>query len=171
MLKRARIYDISELQKICKNSYSQIFADHWIENGLELYLEREFGTNRLNSELTDDNYEYYFIQKNDGNIGFLKVNYISSNELSILDNCELEKIYILPKYSRMGIGKTAMTEIINQIRQKGKKVFFLCVIDTNRSATAFYEKLGFEFHSKTRLEVPHFREELRGMNRMFFKLN
>ena len=70
----------------------------------------------------------------------------------------------------MGIGKMAMTEIINRVRNHGKKVFFLCVIDTNFSAIEFYKKLGFEFHSKTRLEVPHFREELRGMHRMILKL-
>jgi ribosomal protein S18 acetylase RimI-like enzyme len=71
----------------------------------------------------------------------------------------------------MGYGKIVMNEIINRILQKGKKIFFLRVIDTNRNAIAFYEKIGFEFHSKTRLEVPHFREELRGMNRMYLKLD
>ena len=170
-LKKANPIDISELQKICANSYSQIFADHWTENGLELYLEREFGTDRLQSELNDTNYEYFLIQKNSKNIGFIKVNHKSSPEYSELENSELEKIYILPQYSGMGLGKIAMNEIINQVRQKGKELFFLCVIDSNENAIAFYEKLGFEFHSKTRLEVPHFREELKGMNRMYLKLN
>lgn len=171
MLEKVSINDILELQKICLDSYSQIFANHWTENGLELYLEREFGTRRLKLELTDDNYEYHFIKKNGKNVGFIKINYKSSDELSELDNCELEKIYILPSYSGMGIGKTAMTAIINQVQQKTKKVFFLCVIDTNKNAIAFYENLGFEFYGKTRLEAPHFRDELRGMNRMQLKLN
>ncbi len=138
---------------------------------MELYLELEFNTSQLNSELADDDFEYHFVQKNGENIGFIKVNYKSSDELTELDNCELEKIYILPKYSGMGYGKMVMNEIINRIRQKGKKIFFLRVIDTNRNAIVFYEKFGFEFHGKTRLEVPHFREELRGMNRMYLKLD
>ncbi|TPN85268.1 GNAT family N-acetyltransferase [Aquimarina algicola] len=169
-LLRATINNISELQEICTKAYSQVFADHWTKNGLELYLEHEFGTQRLHSELKNDNVEYYFITKNDENIGFLKINYTSSNKLSDLDNCELEKIYILPKYSGMGIGKTVMNKIITKIKHKGKKAFFLCVIDTNTNAIAFYEKLGFQFHSKTRLEVTHFKEELRGMNRMCLTL-
>ena len=170
-LKKAEQNDISELQKVCATSYSQIFADHWTENGLELYLEREFGIDRLKAELIDTNYEYFFIQNNSENIGFIKVNNKSSSELSELDNCELEKIYILPKYSGMGIGRMAMTEIIKRIRKKGKKLFFLCVIDTNKNAIGFYKKLGFEFHSKTRLEVPFFKEELKGMVRMCLKLS
>lgn len=134
-------------------------------------MEREFGINRLNSELNDADYQYFFIKKNSENIGFIKVNNKSSPELSELDNCELDKIYILTKYGGMGIGKMAMTEIIKRVREKGKNIFFLCVIDTNKNAIAFYEKLGFEFHSKTRLEMPYFREELKGMNRMCLELN
>ncbi|MCH2193267.1 GNAT family N-acetyltransferase [Kordia sp.] len=164
MLKRATLTDIAELQEICKKSYSQVFADHWTKNGMELYLEQEFGTNRLNSELADDNYEYYFIQYNGENIEFLKMNYKSSRELSELDNCELEKIYILPKHGGKGIGKTVMTQMIKHSQEKNKKNLFLCVIDTNENANAFYIKLGFKFHSKTRLEVAHFKEELKGMH-------
>ena len=171
ILKKASIKDISELQKVCADSYSQIFANHWTGKGLDLYLEREFGTKRLKTELNNSYYEYLFVKKDSKIIGFVKVNTKSSTELSALDNCELEKIYILPKYSGMGIGKMAMAEITNRIRQMNKKLFFLCVIDTNKNAIAFYEKLGFEFHSKTRLEAPYFKEELRGMNRMCLKLN
>ncbi len=169
-LKKATLHTLLDLQEICMESYSQIFADHWTKNGLELYLEQEFGRKRLMHELTDDDLDYFFIEENGENIGFLKVKYTSSIELSKLDNCELEKIYILPKYSGMGIGKMAMANIINTVRKKGKMALFLCVIDTNEKAITFYKKLGFKFHSKTRLEVPHFKEELRGMNRMVLKL-
>lgn len=169
-LKKVKPNDIAVLQKLCATLYSQIFANHWIEDGLELYLEREFGTERLKAELNDADYEYFFIQNHSESIGFIKVKNKSSLQLSELDNCELEKIYIMPKYSGMGIGRMAMIEIINRVRKKGKKLLFLCVIDTNKNAIAFYKKLEFEFHSKTRLEVPHFREELKGMNRMCLKL-
>lgn len=169
-LKKVSINDKFALQEICKKSYTEVFANHWTGNGLELYLKEQFGDNRLNMELENDDYEYFFIKKNHQNIGFLKVNYKTSVELSALDNCELEKIYILPKYSGMGIGKMAMNKMIEIIKQKGKMIFFLCVIDTNKNAIAFYEKLGFKFHSKTRLNALNFREELRGMNRMSLKL-
>jgi len=170
-LQKASINNKLELQKICKESYSKVFANHWTGNGLELYLEEQFGNKRLELELINDDYEYFFIKKENKNIGFLKINFKTSDELSDLENCELEKIYILPEYSEMGIGKIAMTEIIKKVKQKSKMLFFLCVIDTNKSAIAFYEKLGFKLHSKTRLEIPDFREELKGMNRMYLKLD
>jgi ribosomal protein S18 acetylase RimI-like enzyme len=59
---------------------------------------------------------------------------------------------------------------IQKSQTLGKQILFLCVIDTNLNAIAFYEKLGFKFHSKTRLEDSYFKEELKGMNRMYLKL-
>lgn len=169
-LKKIGIHDISELQEVYVNAYVPVFADHWTENGMEFYLERESNTERLKSDVKDADYEYYFIQKNGKNIGFIKTKDKSSDLFPELDNCELEKIYILPEYSGMGIGKMALTEVIDRARLKGKKLLFLSVIDTNKNAVAFYKKLGFEFHSKTRLEEPNFKEELRGMDRMKIKL-
>jgi len=169
-LKKALLDDLLDLQEICKRAYSQHFADHWVNNGLALHLEYQYGTKRLTAELTDSTIDYYFIQSNKENIGFIKVKMQSSTEFLDLDNCELEKIYILPAYSGKGIGKKALSKIISNVREKGKRILFLCVIDTNESAIAFYEKLGFEFHSTTRIDAPHFKEELRGMNRMVLGL-
>lgn len=169
-LKKALIKDLLKLQEICKKAYSLHFADHWIENGLALHLEYQYGTIRLNSELENKEVDYFFIQEYEAKIGFIKINHQSSAELSILKNCELEKIYILPNHSGKGIGKKAISKIISKVQEKGNKLLFLCVIDTNESAIAFYKKIGFEFHSKTRIEAPYFREDLRGMDRMVFQI-
>lgn len=84
---------------------------------------------------------------------------------------ELEKIYVLPECKGLGIGKLALKEIIYIAEQQGKKNLILDVIDTNRSAIAFYQKLGFEQHGTTILDVPYFKEELKGMNIMVKVLN
>ena len=71
-----------------------------------------------------------------------------------------------PKAQGKGIGKKALLEIMTIVKAMGKQTFFLCVIDTNLAAIAFYKKLGFQFHSQTRLEAPLFKEELKGMHRL-----
>lgn len=169
-LKKASINDLQALQAICIKAYSSHFADHWIDNGLALHIEYQYGTNRLTAELVDKKIDYFFIQQNKINIGFVKVNLQSSNEFSPIDNCELEKIYILPAYSGIGIGKMALSKIINNVRGKGKLLLFLCVIESNTNAIGFYKKLGFKFHSKIRIDVPYFREDLKVLDRMFLKL-
>ena len=84
---------------------------------------------------------------------------------------ELEKIYVFPKFKGLGIGKLAIKDLIKIAMQQGEKNLFLSVLDTNNNAIAFYEKLGFTFHSKTILDVPYFKAELKGMNRLILTLH
>jgi len=170
-LKKVTKESNSELQQICFNAYAQNFADHWNENGLDLYLEKEFGKERLEMELKSNSIFYYYVLLNQMIVGFLKINYNPTFRISNHNTCELEKIYILPKHKGLGIGKAALKGIIEKIRKRGHKMLFLCVIDTNIQAIAFYKKFGFNFHSKTRLNDSYFKEELKGMNRMYLDLN
>lgn len=167
-LEKVLIENIKLLQEICTAAYTKNFAHHWNENGLDLYLENQFNLQRLKADLENPKLDYYFIKVEDQPIGFIKVNLeVPFAEYSAMEVTELEKMYVLPKMKGQGIGKKALSNIIEIMRAIGKKVFFLCVIDTNISAIKFYEKVGFQYHSKTRLEVPFFKEELKGMHRMY----
>ncbi|RKR18747.1 ribosomal protein S18 acetylase RimI-like enzyme [Maribacter vaceletii] len=170
-LQKAILTDITELRKICIDAYSKNFYNHWNEGGLEWYLEKEFNVERLKSDLLDKDAEYYFIKRGLKNVGFIKIRNNTNKDLNIENAVELEKIYVLPECKGMGIGKTALNGIIKKAKERGSGNLFLCVIDTNMSAIAFYEKLGFTFHSKTILDIPYFKEELKGMNRMIKKLD
>jgi len=45
------------------------------------------------------------------------------------------------------------------------------VIDKNTSAIEFYKKMGFEICGKTALDIPYFKDELKGMWRMKLELS
>ena len=171
MLEKAKLDDLTELQTLCTECYTQVFANHWNEGGLARYLDQEFGTTRLASDLTDDHHDYYFIEAEENRVGFVKMNFKSSKELSASPNCEIEKIYVLPQYSGQGLGKRAMRDVYDLAKERGKAEVFLCVLDTNLNSIAFYQKSGFSFHIRTRLECPDFKEELRGMHRMCLTLH
>lgn len=168
---KALITDSFDLKNICIDAYSKNFYNHWNDGGLKWYLKTEFSTERLNADLLDNNTDYYFIKHEQQTIGFIKIRNNLDVKLSIENAVELEKIYVLPEYKGKGIGKLALKEIIKITKERGKKNLFLCVIDTNKSAIKFYEKMDFKFHSKTRLDVPYFKEELKGMIRMVKVLN
>jgi diamine N-acetyltransferase len=169
-LKKANIEDIFALQKICIDAYSLNFYHHWEVGGLEWYLEQEFGLKKLTNDLSNSTMDYFFILQNEVPIGFIKISDKSFIDYSLEEVVELDKIYILPQKKGSGIGKLAMSEIINNVEKRNKKYLFLGVIDTNISAIAFYEKIGFKYHSKTRLDIPFFKEELKGMNKMCLTL-
>lgn len=166
LLKKARLSDLQSLRKVCIAAYSLNFHHHWNPGGLEWYLEKEFGIERLTADLVNLTIEYYFIYESEIPVGFVKLRDVPYPEYSLHDVIELEKIYINPDKKGNGIGRRALAEVIELLKSRGKKVLYLSVIDTNHPAIAFYENFGFQFHSKSRLDIPLFKEELRGMNRM-----
>ena len=171
ILEKAILSNINVLQEICLSAYSQNFAHHWEAGGLELYLESQFSIKRLTADIIDPNIDYYFIKEADKPIGFTKIKLNAIwDDTPKKTVVELEKIYLLPETKGNGIGKKALWEIIEIVKSLDKKTLFLCVIDTNTVAIAFYKKLGFQFHSKTRLDAPFFKEELKGMHRMVMNL-
>ena len=167
-LKKASLENKSELKQICINAYSTYFGDYWNKNGLEWYLNKQFGDERLKSDLTDKNVDYYLIYEKNSLTGFIKVS--NNSKSSFKEAVEIEKMYVLPKYKGCGIGKKALNEVVKISLEREKKVIFLDVLDTNKNAIAFYQKFGFKLHRSARLQLPYFKDHLRGINRMFIEL-
>lgn len=166
-LEKADLSSVEALQKICIAAYTKNFANHWEGNGLALYLESQFSIERLTNDLNNLTIGYFFIKLKEETVGFAKVNFKAFLDgFNDQTTCELEKIYVLPEMKGRGLGKLALQQIIEQCRKQEKKNLFLCVIENNRAAIAFYKKLDFQFHSKTTLEVENFKKDLKGMDRM-----
>ena len=59
------------------------------------------------------------------------------------DYGEIISIYLLPEYMRKGYGTLLIKAALNELRDKGFKDVFLCVLEENTGARKFYEKMGF----------------------------
>jgi len=163
--------DIATLHKICCEAYSQNFYDHWEEGGLENYMSKVFGIDILKEELADEKIQYHVAFINKEPVAFMKLNLFSNLPgLGINKGLELDKIYVLPKFKGMKIGKKLLGLAFDIAKDFKREILWLAVIDTNVEAISFYEKSGFKFHSKTILEYPKFKEELKGMWRMYIEV-
>jgi diamine N-acetyltransferase len=170
-IQKMKLSDLTTLHKVCCEIYSQNFFGHWDEGGLEQYLNKVFGVDTLEVELADKSIQYHmaFIQQEP--VAFMKINLFSNLPgLDMEKGIELDKIYILPQLKGMKIGKRLLDVAFDIAGSAKKEIFWLSVIDTNIEAISFYEKAGFKFHSKTELSYPKFKEELRGMWRMYFEM-
>jgi ribosomal protein S18 acetylase RimI-like enzyme len=171
-VRRMKPPDITVLHKICCEAYRQNFYHHWEEGGLENYITEVFGIDILKNELADKKIQYHVAFINDEAAGFMKLNLFSNLPgLDINKGLELDKIYISPKFKGVKIGKRLLGLAFDIAKDFKREILWLGVIDTNIEAISFYEKSGFKFHSKTRLEYPKFKEELKGMWRMYIELN
>jgi diamine N-acetyltransferase len=163
--------DLELLHKICCEAYSQNFYNHWEPGGLEYYLKKSFGYDVLTAELNDKGIQYYVAFLGNEPVAFMKLNLLPNLTGQNMDtDIELDKIYILPQCKGMKIGKKLIDLAFDIAEKNGKEIIWLSVIDTNKGAISFYEKMGFQFHSGTRLDYPYFKEELKGTWRMYLKL-
>lgn len=171
IIRRANEKDVSVLYNVCRQSYIQSFADHWIEGGLTWYLEKVYGMDILKGELKSPDIIYFISYYKGEPAGFMKVKLNSPLSFQIAgSHLEIEKLYFLEQYKKKGLGKRMMAAIIEFADLLGTDLIWLAVIDTNTSAISFYETIGFTFFDKTRLELPYFKDELRGMWRMTLEI-
>ena len=166
-LRKVYLQDRTSFQEIARSAYYQNYFDHWnTKAGVDQYIEEQFGTARLKIELVDTMIEYNFIEYNGEVVGFTKLNF-NPKDIDLSPGlCELEKIYLLPKFIGKGIAKQALRSVLHHANEEGKKAVYLYVIDTNTNAIAFYRSFGFEIVSKIQFNAPDFKEELRGLFKM-----
>lgn len=136
--------DLKTLHKICCQAYSQNFYNHWNEGGLQHYVDNIFGVEILKTELVDKEIQYYVAFINHEPVAFMKLK-LSSNLPNLVTEkgIELDKIYILPQFKGMKIGKRLLDLAFVIAKYNNKETFWLSVIDTNFEAISFYEKIGF----------------------------
>lgn len=170
-MRRAMPEDAALLFKVCRDSYVQSFADHWNEGGLDWYLEKVYGREVIENELRSEKTRYYLSRYERVPAGFMKIWPGRGLHGSSPDEMEIEKVYVLAAYKGRGLGKALLAEAKRLAREWSVKRLWLDVMDTNQNAIAFYLREGFVFYDKVRLDLPYFRDELRGMHRMAFTID
>src|ERR1019366_3087236 len=98
-IRQMKSSDLTTLHDICCEAYSQNFYHHWEEGGLENYINKVFGIELLKIQ-------YYVAFLNNEPVAFMKLNLFSNLPgLDLNKGLELDKIYILPKFKGLKIGK------------------------------------------------------------------
>ena len=57
---------------------------------------------------------------------------------------ELQRMYVLPRYQSMGIGKRMLTELITHAKKHRMKMIVLTTSNTQVAAIQLYMKYGFK---------------------------
>ena len=169
-IRKADAHDAELLYSVCRQSYIESFADHWNEGGLAWYLDKVYGLDVLGRDLRNSRINYFIAYYDKVPAGFMKVKLDSVLKDNVGGkHLEIEKLYFLAKYQRKGLGRELISTARLLANELDIDVIWLGVIDTNASAISFYERNGFKFFDKARLEIPYFKDELRGMWRMILQ--
>lgn len=144
VIRKAKINDLTELQKIGKQTFRETFSAGNTEKDLAQYLSESFSTQQLTAELNDQKSEIYFALVNDDSIGYLKVNWEESQtELQDKKAFEIERIYVLKDFHGKKVGQLLLQKAIQIAKEKGVNYIWLGVWEENTRAIQFYKKYGF----------------------------
>ncbi|SPS07069.1 GNAT family N-acetyltransferase [Latilactobacillus sakei] len=136
---------LKALQTISIQTFTDTFGADNSEQDLADYLDSAYNDTQLSSEIANPNSAFYFIKHNGNIAGYLKLN---SNDAQTEnpnpDSMEVERIYILPTFKRLGLGTQLIEYAIETAQEAHKSHIWLGVWEHNAVALAFYTKLGFK---------------------------
>lgn len=143
-IRRVNIQDIEKLKEIGKRTFYETFSADNSEENMTQYLETGFSTEKLESELTDSNSEFYFAELDGKVVGYLKVNMgQSQTELKDKSAIEIERIYVLKEFHGKKVGQYLYDKAIELAKNYDVDYVWLGVWERNPRAIRFYEKNGF----------------------------
>ena len=98
-IKKVTPNKIEQLQKFGRQTFAETFSSKNSEENMKEYLNKGFSTEKLKTELSDKNSEFYFAILENKVIGYLKVNFGQSQTENKDENTlEIERIYVLKEF-------------------------------------------------------------------------
>jgi ribosomal protein S18 acetylase RimI-like enzyme len=144
IIKKISIKDLTQLQKIGKETFTETFTEHNTKEDLDKYLEESFSNEKLSSELDNPYSSFYFAALEDNVVGYLKINFgASQTELKDNEALEIERIYVLQAFHGKKLGQALYEKAISIAKEMKVKYVWLGVWEQNHRALQFYKKNGF----------------------------
>jgi ribosomal protein S18 acetylase RimI-like enzyme len=144
-LKRVTLDDVSKLQKIGIQTFTETFGGLNSVADMESYIHSAFDSAKLLAELGDAHTEMYFALHNKQTIGYLKLNRgPAQTELKEQGGLEIERIYVLQAYFGQQVGQLLFDKALQIAQACAVEYIWLGVWEQNARAIRFYEKNGFQ---------------------------
>ena len=148
-IRKLDITDLENLQKISITTFRETFEEVNSEEDMQKYLDENLSLERLKNELENLDSEFYFIENENKNLGYLKLNFGNAQTEKVEENYfEIERIYVLKAFLGQKIGQILFDKAIEIGREKNLEYVWLGVWEENHRAIKFYEKNGFKIFGK-----------------------
>jgi diamine N-acetyltransferase len=148
-LQKVTSNNLLDLQIIGKETFFETFASSNSEADMKRYLEESFSLPRLASELNNPNSLFYFAKVENEVIGYLKLNFDTSQTERFHDqSMEIERIYVKKMYHGKNVGTKLLDKALKIANEKKIATVWLGVWENNERAIHFYKKHGFEVFSQ-----------------------
>ena len=143
--RRIQIHEVSILTEIGRLTFIESHGHSAGADDITTYLKKAFNLISLEKEVSDTQNQFYFIENENGIVGYLKFRINNPHHfVPDLNSCKLERIYILKQYTNLGMGTQALRFVMDQVKQFAQSKIYLYVWIENIPAMQFYKKMGFQ---------------------------
>jgi len=144
-LKEATTKDSAIIALLGRITFSQTFEHTFRDkNDLINYLNDTFSVQKIRNSIKKVTNVFWIIYVNKLPVGYSKLKLSSpSSFLSDKNPAQLQKIYILKDFLKLGLGEKMMGAILNRATKNSNNCIWLSVLHTNEKAIQFYFKNKF----------------------------
>jgi len=144
IINKALPEDLETIRDLGIQTFSETFAEDNSEESMKKYLEESFNIEKVTSELTNPDSQFYIAWEEDNPVGYLKVNSgKAQTELQDETSLEIERIYVKKSHHGRKVGQLLYDQALETAHQLNKSYLWLGVWEENLRALNFYRKNGF----------------------------
>lgn len=143
-LLKATASHVEILRQLSITTFIDTYAQYNTEENMRHYIETEFSTEKLLSDINNPSVGFYFAMETKESAGYIKINYAASQtDLNDTHSLELERIYVLKEHQGKKIGQFLLEAARTIAVENNLDYLWLGVWDKNTNAQKFYAKNGF----------------------------
>lgn len=135
---KAGVADVFEIETLAKRIWPIVYKDMISKEQINYMLQFMYSPNALLKQMNEQKHQFVFLLEAEKNIGFLSYTTLANGEATH----RLNKIYLLPSYQGLGLGKKMLLYTEQQVKNRGATALQLNVNKRN-PAVAFYTHLGY----------------------------
>jgi len=144
MIRKATRTDGKLIAEISRTTFYETFAEFNTKENMDLFMERQFGADKLASEPGEPGNIFFLAYYNDELAGYAKLrDPLPATEGHSVHEIEIARIYSTKAMIGKGIGKALILQCMAEGRLLGKTHIWLGVWEKNQRAIDFYLKFGF----------------------------
>ncbi|MCG3210761.1 MAG: Spermidine/spermine N(1)-acetyltransferase [Anaerolineae bacterium] len=134
--------DLPQVAQIARITWDQTYTDTIAPENRYEFLERAYKVENLEDSIDAPGHWFYVAEVDGRVVGF---GHFLKRYHPTRARAELVRLYVLPDYQNLFIGKTILKHGFKALAQAGIEQCFVSVQSSNAAARRFYERHGFTF--------------------------
>lgn len=150
-IRRAEVKDARLLAALGGATNYETYFETDDPQDLAKYIADFFNPQAMRIELEDANNTFFIAEINGKAVGYAELRTGQPAECVAGENTiELQRIYVLEKMTRHGVGKILLQTSLDEAKSRGFDTLWLAVFELNGRAIEFYKRQGFEQAGKAK---------------------